>query len=114
MSKNTYMKLLFQNYISGFFVWWYFVNLVELVRTMYFFLWGVLERFKLPEMLSNLFIPLYQDESTIGKILSFFIRFIWIAIGSIASLVVIAFMFLSFAIYLTLPFLPILIVIFYA
>ena len=66
------MKILFQNYISGFFTWWYFVNLVELTRTMYFFWWGALERMSLPSMLSNIFIPLYQDNSTLGKVFSFF------------------------------------------
>ncbi|MEI6462873.1 MAG: hypothetical protein WCO33_04395 [bacterium] len=105
------IKLIFQNYISGFFVWWYLVNLVEITRSMYFFWWGILESVKLPEMVSNLFIPLYQDESSLGKILSFFIRLIWIFVGGVITLMFSVVIFIVFVIYLVLPFLPLLILV---
>ncbi|MEI6886983.1 MAG: hypothetical protein WCK31_01970 [bacterium] len=108
------MKILFQNYISGFIVWWYLVNLVEITKLLYFFWWGILESLKLPEMLTNLFIPLYQDETTLGKVISFFIRLIWITMASVVTVVVSVFIFIVFVIYLILPFLPIFILIYNA
>lgn len=51
--------------------------------------------------------PLFQDDSSIGKSVSFIIRFIWIGLGSFFS-VIVTIPFLIFGIFLILlPFLPV-------
>lgn len=36
-------------------------------------------------MAKNLFVPIYRDESSMGKAIGFIIRFLWIGYGSVVS-----------------------------
>ncbi len=58
-------------------------------------------------MAKNISEPLFQDDSGVGKFVSFIIRFIWIGVGSCISLIVtIPFLFIGILL-AVLPFLPI-------
>lgn len=74
------------NQISNFFVWYYLVK-VKAVAV------GVGEKFTYSmnkshtiDMVRNLSKPLYQDNSSFGKIVSLFIRFWWVGLGTVYSL----------------------------
>jgi hypothetical protein len=61
-------------------------------------------------MLKNLFVPIYQDQSSIGKFMGFVIRSIWIAYGTtISTIKIIPFLLISVFV-LTLPFVGILLI----
>jgi hypothetical protein len=59
-------------------------------------------------MMKNLFVPIYQDQSSIGKAMGFIIRSIWITYGSIVSTIKIIPFLLVSVLVLVLPFLGIL------
>jgi len=74
--------LLVKRYLINFFVWWYIVQAKELFKELAnswgFFLGYV----NLLPMIQNLFVPLYQDYTLVGKLMSFPIRIVWIVIAS--------------------------------
>lgn len=59
-------------------------------------------------MAQNLFVPLYQDYSTIGYAISLPIRLIWVTVGSIMQIFVTIPLLFLFVVYLVLPLIPIL------
>jgi len=99
-----------QEYLINFFIWYY------LIRVQKYIHYQVIERFiyllnrtdTLP-MAQNLFHPLFQDNSFSGRFIGFFIRFWWITIGIIVSILLIVPNIVISIILVTLPFIPIII-----
>jgi hypothetical protein len=93
-----------KDYILNFWVWWYLVNSRDVLGGLYRYWMYLLGRLNVVPMLSNLFTPLYQDYSAIGRFMSFLIRISWgtggLVIFLIAGIPIIA----LGIIYLILPF----------
>jgi hypothetical protein len=94
-------------YFFNFWVWWYVIIAYDLAR---FLLekWGfLLNLLNLPAMVSNMFVPLYQDYSWGGKFISFIIRFVWVFFGTIVMVIATVPIVLVYVIYLLLPLMPV-------
>lgn len=76
-----------QQYILNFFYWWYFIKgeqiLVAAVRRLIF----LLENTETLPMARNLTVPLFQDNTGMGKMIALVIRSIWVWWGGMFSLV---------------------------
>lgn len=88
-------------------VYWYFAIFFRdfaqknFINQFIFFL----NKSKAIPMAKNLFVPIYRDESSMGKAIGFIIRFIWIGYGSVVSSVkIVPFLLVTVAVFL-LPFL---------
>lgn len=94
-------------YFFNFWVWWYVVIAYDLARSL-FGKWSfMLNQLNLPVMVTNMFVPLYQDYSWGGKFISFLIRFVWVFFGSIIMIIFTVLLVLIYVIYLLLPLMPI-------
>jgi hypothetical protein len=79
---------MFKKYFINFWVWWYWINTREVLGSLFRFWLMVLGKLNVVPMLSNLFVPLYQDYSVIGRFVSFVIRFSWSFFGLITFLLI--------------------------
>ena len=66
-----------RDYFLNFWIWWYFVKGREVLGALLRAWLSVLGWLNVVPMISNLFVPLYQDYSVIGRFISFVIRFTW-------------------------------------
>jgi len=66
-----------------------------------------LATFNVIPMLTNLFQPLFQDNTRMGRIIAFPIRLIWVLVGSIFQLILTIPLTMLYVIYLMLPLVPI-------
>ena len=57
-------------------------------------------------MAKNFLVPMYRDQSSMGKFLSIFIRFWWVGAGTISSLIYTFPTFIIFIILIIIPLLP--------
>ncbi len=57
-------------------------------------------------MAQNFFVPMYRDQSGIGKFLSIFIRFWWVGFGTLTSLIYTIPNFIILILLIILPLLP--------
>lgn len=89
-----------QEYLFNFFYWWFFVVLKEVWQKTWFQYIFFLQKSDTIPMARNFFVPLYRDRSFGGRIISIFIRFWWIALGNVMSLIFI-FPYLAWAILIT-------------
>ncbi|MBN1331585.1 hypothetical protein JW978_01725 [Candidatus Dojkabacteria bacterium] len=98
----------FQKYFLNFFVWWYLVKARD-ISTAFWRTWlfGFVS-FRVWPMLSNLFVPLYQDNSWVGRLIGFPIRLVWGGVGLIIELMFLVVLTFIFFIYLALPIIPVL------
>jgi hypothetical protein len=72
-----------KKYLINFWLWWYGVRLASILKGAYSF-WSLsLANLNILPMLSNLFVPMYQDQSFTGKVMSFVLRLGWVFFGSI-------------------------------
>ena len=94
-------------YFFNFWVWWYVVIAYDWARYLIGKWSFILNYLNLPSMVVNIFVPLYQDYSRGGKILSFIIRLFWIIFGSVVMIVVSIPIIVIYVIYLLLPLMPI-------
>lgn len=93
-------------YFFNFWVWWYVVIAYDLARYLLGKWSFVLNLLNLPVMVTNMFVPLYQDYSIGGKFISFIIRFFWVIFGSIAMIVITIPIVLVYVVYLLVPLMP--------
>lgn len=92
-----------KKYILNFWIWWYGVQLRSNLQAIYSF-WSLsLANLNILPMLANLFVPMYQDQSFIGKFLSLFLRLGWVFFGSIFLLVITIPLIVIFFAWLILP-----------
>jgi hypothetical protein len=101
-----------KNYLIDFWIWWYFIEgkkvLLKMVADWSF----VLAYLNLAPMLTNLFVPLFQDSSWEGKLVAVPFRLTWVLVGGIAMLFYSLVVLLGFIAYLALPLAPFLAFIF--
>ena len=98
----------FQKYLLNFFYWWYLIKAREILISLWkTWLYGFV-LFRVWPMLSNLFVPLYQDNSWVGRLIGFPIRLVWGGVGLIIELCFGAILVIAFLVYLSLPMIPIL------
>lgn len=96
-----------KQYFLNFWIWWYIINariIGQNLLAKWNFTLGVLN---LVPMLSNLFVPLYQDYSRMGIIVSLPIRLTWVVGGTIIQILVTIPLIMAYLLYLILPLLPI-------
>jgi hypothetical protein len=96
-----------RRYFLNFWIWWYLIKGRELLRSLTFGWNFTLGYFNVVPMLKNLFVPLYQDYSNIGILISIPIRLVWVIIGSFMQLIVTIPLVCVYLIYLVVPLLPI-------
>lgn len=90
-------------YLINFFVWWYAVKVQQtalLVAKRFMF---VLESTNTLPMAKNLTVPLFQDQSSIGKMLAIVIRSVWVWWGGMLSVAIILPLVVWLLIILVLP-----------
>jgi hypothetical protein len=75
-------------YFLNFWIWWYAVKskqfLFKVIATITF----LLEYSSTLPMARNLTVPLFQDSTGIGKLISFFIRGLWVWVGGIICVLI--------------------------
>lgn len=77
-----------KKYFLNFWIWWYGAQLLTVIQKA-LSLWNfTLMRLNVLPMITNLFVPMFQDTSFSGKILSFFLRIVWILWGTIIQILV--------------------------
>jgi len=95
-----------RKYIFGFWIWWYIIenrNVWRRISGVFNFTLGY---FNVVPMVQNLFVPLFQDETRTGRLISFPIRLAWILIGSLLQIFVLIPLLAIYLTYLVLPVLP--------
>jgi hypothetical protein len=100
-----------KQYFLNFWIWWYVINARTFGQNLlakWNFTLGFLN---LVPMLSNLFVPLYQDYSRTGILVSIPIRLVWVVSGTIIQILITIPLVLAYLVYLILPVLPLLAVI---
>jgi hypothetical protein len=79
---------MFKTYFLNFWIWWYGVQFKTILRLAYSFWSLTLANLNIVPMLSNLFVPMFQDDSPIGKFLSLIVRLGWVLFGVFVQLFV--------------------------
>ncbi|MCA9379251.1 hypothetical protein KC640_02375 [Candidatus Dojkabacteria bacterium] len=92
-----------REYIINFWVWWYLVKVPEWGREVARRIIFVLEYTNTLTMARNLTLPLFQDNSGIGKMLAILIRGTWVWLGGMFSAVIAIPLLILFVILVFLP-----------
>ncbi len=92
-----------QAYIINFFVWWYKVKAEEVLRWAIHRIIYIFILLNIWPMLSNLFTPMFQDRSIVGRFVAFPIRLIWGFGGLFLNIVIAIPIILLVLIYFFLP-----------
>ncbi len=92
-----------KEYILNFFLWWYVIKVNQFARRVVGLSVYVLEYTNTLPMAQNFFVPLYQDESSAGRFISFIVRLVWVWFGGMISLVVILPLIAVLLVYVALP-----------
>jgi len=96
-----------QRYILNFWIWWY-VIVHKAILAKLFGSWGfVLGKLNVVPMLTNLFQPLFQDFTKVGRLIAFPIRSIWVLIGSSIQIIVTIPLLFIYVVYLAMPMIPV-------
>lgn len=66
-----------KDYFINFWIWWYYVKGKGTISFIFRYWMLVLGALNVVPMLANLFVPLYQDYSLMGRFVSFIIRAVW-------------------------------------
>ena len=97
---------LINRYFVNYFLWWYIVQ----ARIVFGKLLGgwvfVINMLNVTPMLRNLFQPLYQDNSRMGRLIAFPIRLTWVSFGMGVALVLSPVILFEILVYLFLPMMP--------
>jgi hypothetical protein len=96
-----------KKYIINFWLWWYRIEVKEFGRNMLRLWMYMLGRFNVVPMATNLFTPLYQDYSAVGRMISLIIRSVWVVVGGSLQLIVTIPIVIIFVILVFLPLIPI-------
>lgn len=94
-----------KKYFFNFWIWWYGVQLVYVFQTIYSFWSMSLANMNILPMMSNLFVPMYQDQSFTGKMISFVVRLLWVVFGGLLQFLITIPLLLILLIWILLPFL---------
>jgi len=94
-----------KKYFINFWVWWYGVQFVTVARSAFTFWSLFLARFNTVPMLVHLFVPMFQDQSAAGRVLSFFVRLFWAFTGIILQIAITIPLFIFVSVWVVLPFL---------
>jgi hypothetical protein len=97
-----------QDYLLNFIVWWYGVFCRNAIKALVYRTIYLLNLTNTLPMVKNLFTPLFQDNSNVGRLMSLLIRPWWIFFGTMITIVAIIPRFLLTILYIILPFVPIL------
>ncbi|MBN2015423.1 hypothetical protein JW766_01185 [Candidatus Dojkabacteria bacterium] len=77
-----------KKYFLNFWIWWYGAQLRACLQMTYSF-WSLsLATLNILPMLANLFVPMYQDASISGRIISLFFRVVWVFGGSLIQILI--------------------------
>lgn len=98
---------LVNRYIFSYFVWWYVVEAKIILGKVVGGWLFLLNLLNVPPMLKNLFQPLYQDYTKLGRIIAFPIRFTWVVFGLLIELALLPVFLFVFVLYLLVPFAPV-------
>jgi len=98
---------IFKKYVLNFLIWWYIVQGIDYLKSIWRFWLYMFMYLKIGPMLSNLFVPLYQDTSLTGRLIAFPIRLTWAGTGIVIETILLAVLLLLFAFYLLIPVLPV-------
>lgn len=96
-----------KRYIVGFWLWWYVVEakiFYSKVATIWLY---TLSFLNVVPMLRHLFEPLYQDYTTVGRVIAFPIRLLWGVTGAVIQIFITIPLIALMLFYLALPILPI-------
>ena len=104
---SMFVLRLLKKYFINFFLWWYLVKGVEVVQMIWRFWLYTFIYLKVWPMLSNLFVPLFQDKSWTGRMIAFPIRLIWGGSGLVIQIFLFGIYFAVGILYFVLPLLPI-------
>jgi len=77
-----------RKYFLNFWLWWYGVRFYRLLLSIYSFWTLAFANLNILPMMANLFVPMYQDRSFSGRVISFFLRFSWVIVGLILQLLI--------------------------
>ena len=98
---------LLNRYFFNYIFWWYVVEAPLILGNLlgkWVFLMNMLN---ILPMLKNLFQPLYQDYTRMGRLIAFPIRFTWVFFGLVIELLLLPVIALIFCLYLILPLTPV-------
>lgn len=101
------MLNLLNRYVFNYFIWWYLVQSKIILGKIFGGWVFLLNLLNIPPMLKNLFQPLYQDYSKMGRIIALPIRLTWVLFGLLVELLLLPIIIVIFALYLILPVIPI-------
>lgn len=90
-------------FVVNFFVWWYAIRVREFFKRIYGWALFILEYTNTLPMAQNLFVPLFQDNTGIGRVIGFAIRITWVWFGGMASAVFILPLGIVLLVYALLP-----------
>lgn len=90
-------------FFTNFWLWWYVVRSREEANNLFRSWLHFAAITNLSSMLTNLFVPLYQDYSSSGRIISFSIRFCWVIIAGFIQIVLTIPMIIYYVILFVLP-----------
>lgn len=100
------MFWIFQKYTINFWLWWYIVENKIVLSRLVAIAGFTLGYFNIIPMLQNLFQPLYQDNTKMGRIIAFPIRVAWITFGTIVQTIITIPLIIAYVAYLIFPLLP--------
>lgn len=101
------MLNLLNRYFINYFIWWYLVESKIILGRVFRGWMFLMNLLNVPPMLKNLFKPLYQDYTKMGRIIAFPIRFTWVLMGLTVELLLLPVFLIVFIVYLILPVIPI-------
>ncbi|HRN86719.1 MAG TPA: hypothetical protein PKU78_02785 [Candidatus Dojkabacteria bacterium] len=101
------MLNLLNRYFLNYFIWWYLVQSKIILGKVFGGWMFLMNLLNVPPMLKNLFQPLYQDYTRMGRIIAFPIRLTWVLMGLFIELLLLPIILIIFIIYLILPVIPI-------
>lgn len=91
----------------NFVVWWYLVEARIFISKVFGYWIYMMQFLNILPMLTNLFTPLYQDYTKLGRIIAFPIRSTWAFMGIVIQLILIPPMVLMIILYVLMPLAPI-------
>ena len=94
-------------YILNFWIWWYFYKAKKLLASCAYTLSHTLGLLNVIPMAANLFVPMFQDKTITGRLLSLLMRVIWVLVGSAIQIIITIPVMAVFLIWIFLPLLPI-------
>jgi hypothetical protein len=92
-----------REYVINYFVWWYWIRLKDVAKGALSQLMFYLQYTNALPMARYLFVPLYQDNTGVGRIISVIIRLTWAWIGGVLSVMMAVPNFIFLLLWVLLP-----------